>query len=221
LAPEKNQDFLARAVAGFLAREARAHYLLIGSGPSKAEIRRIFDEAGVSERLHLAGTLQGQELIDAYHAMDVFAFASCSETQGMVLTEAMAAGVPVVALDAPGVREVVRDGVNGRLLAGEDIETFAEALACHYGLASGEREACRRAALRTATDFSIEHCAQRALEAYDETLRIRRPRHALEKAIGLFETLFEEFKAEWGLLVMIAAAAAATLNPAAKEAEHE
>ena len=43
-------------------------------------------------------------------AMDIFAFASFSETQGMVLAEAMAAGLPAVALDASGVREVVRNG---------------------------------------------------------------------------------------------------------------
>ena len=59
------------------------------------------------ERLHLPGSLDGQVLADAYHAMDVFVFASRTETQGMVLTEAMAAGKPVVALDAPGVREVL------------------------------------------------------------------------------------------------------------------
>ena len=59
------------------------------------------------DRLHMPGSRSGQALIDAYHAMDVFAFASQSETQGMVLVEAMAAGVPVVAVDASGVREVV------------------------------------------------------------------------------------------------------------------
>ena len=58
-----------------------------------------------------------RRLVDAYHAMNVFAFASLTETQGLVLAEAMAAGVAVVAVDAPGAREIVRDGANGRLLA--------------------------------------------------------------------------------------------------------
>ena len=60
---------------------------------------------------------RGRILADAYAAMDVFAFSSQSETQGMVLAEAMAAGVPAVALDGPGVREIVNDD-NGRLLRG-------------------------------------------------------------------------------------------------------
>ena len=78
------------------------HFLVVGSGPSANEIKRVFREAGLRRRLHLVGSLEGQDLVDAYHAMDVFVFASRSETQGMVLTEAMAAGKPVVALDAPG-----------------------------------------------------------------------------------------------------------------------
>ena len=221
LAPEKNQAFLARAVAGFLSREGRAHYLVIGSGPSQEEIRAIFDQAGAGDRLHLVGTLQGEELVDAYHAMDSFAFASRSETQGMVLTEAMAAGVPVVALDAPGAREVVRDGVNGRLLPSEDLASFTAALAGHAALAAAEREVWRRAALGTAEEFSMERCARRTLEAYDQTRRMRRPRHELDAEVGIFESLFEQFKAEWGLLAMVATAAAATLRHPAGAARHE
>ena len=88
-----------------------------GRGLPPRRSGRSFAQADMGKRLHLVGSLEGQALVDAYHAMDVFVFASCTETQGMVLTEAMAAGKPVVALDGPGVREVVRDGCNGRLLA--------------------------------------------------------------------------------------------------------
>jgi len=68
-------------------------------------------------------------LYEAYRAMDVFAFASKSETQGMVLAEAMAATLPVVALNASGVREVMRDGKNGFMLpAAAKAARFAEQL---------------------------------------------------------------------------------------------
>ena len=70
LAPEKNLGFLARAVATFLKRNAAAHALVVGSGPSDPEIRRIFRRAGVEERLHLAGTLKDLLLISAYAAME-------------------------------------------------------------------------------------------------------------------------------------------------------
>src|SRR5690606_31450022 len=114
LAPEKNLRFLAEAVIRFLREREDAVFLLVGSGSMESELQKSFGDAGLQDRVFMAGVLQGQELADALTAMDVFVFASRSETQGMVLTEAMAAGTPVIALDASGAREVVRDGVSGR-----------------------------------------------------------------------------------------------------------
>ena len=94
--------------------------MIAGSGPLEPTIKDIFKEQGVAKRLHFAGVLKGQDLVDCYHAMTIYAFASVSETQGIVLVEAMAAGIPVVAMDAPGVREVVKDGYNGRLIFEEN-----------------------------------------------------------------------------------------------------
>lgn len=74
------------------------------------------------------GVLDPLPLRNLYRSLDVF-FASKSETQGIVLAEAMAAGVPVVAIDAPGVREIVSDKINGRMLINESVEAFAEAIA--------------------------------------------------------------------------------------------
>ena len=122
LAPEKNLEFVTRAVAQFLKKEPKAHFLIGGTGPSEEPIKEIMAKEGLTDRLHLAGMLKGKDLVDAYHAMDVFVFASQSETQGLVVTEAMAAGIPVVAVDAPGVREVVKDFVNGRLLGLERLK---------------------------------------------------------------------------------------------------
>ncbi|HEY7775971.1 MAG TPA: glycosyltransferase, partial [Kineobactrum sp.] len=96
LAPEKNLEFLATAVAGFLKKQPQAHFILAGEGPSATPVHDILSREGVSGQLHDIGIVKQPELADAYAAMDVFAFASRSETQGMVLTEAMAAGVPVV-----------------------------------------------------------------------------------------------------------------------------
>src|SRR5690606_25150250 len=99
-----------------------------------------FSQRNLSDRLRVAGQLDAQPLADAYHAMDLFAFASQSETQGMVLAEAMTAGVPVVAVDAVGAREVVDNGVNGRLLASEDAASFTAALTQVEQLTSDERQ---------------------------------------------------------------------------------
>jgi glycosyltransferase involved in cell wall biosynthesis len=121
----------------------------------------------LSDRLRLAGILEGQRLVSAYRAMDVFAFASQTETQGMVLTEAMAAGIPVVALDGPGVRDVMRDAENGRMLSRADTAEFAAALAWIADLGPQTRHAICRGAAETANAFSLRRCADRALAFYE------------------------------------------------------
>jgi len=166
LAPEKNLRFLATAVASFLREEPRGWFVVGGQGPGEAMIQQACQEAGVGGRLRMLGELQGHWLADAYHLMDVFVFASQSETQGLVLVEAMSAGVPVVAVDAPGVRDVVIDGHNGRLLPAENTSQFAAALHWICGLTAGQRDAMLRNVKTTATQLSMTLCAERALKSY-------------------------------------------------------
>ena len=167
LAPEKNLAFLATAVARFLQSHSQAIFLLVGAGPFEGEIRAICTAHEVSDRLIVAGILQGKDLADALGAMDVFAFASISETQGMVLTEAMAAGTPVVALDASGAREVVKDKINGRLLHDATEADFAIALAWVHDSPVERRAQLVAAARAMAESFSLENTAERALACYE------------------------------------------------------
>jgi glycosyltransferase involved in cell wall biosynthesis len=116
LALEKNLGYLAEGVALYLKKDANACFLVVGDGPWREQMKEVFQQHGVADRLLFAGKRTGRVLREAYRAMDIFAFASKSETQGMVVAEAMAGGAPVVALNASGIREVVRDGANGSLL---------------------------------------------------------------------------------------------------------
>jgi glycosyltransferase involved in cell wall biosynthesis len=209
LAPEKNLEFLARAVADFLGSLPRAHFLVIGTGPSENSLRDIFAEAGVEARLHTAGILQQQALADALHAMDLFAFASTSETQGMVLTEAMAAGLPVVALDAPGAREVVRDQKNGRLLQEATPAAFCAALQWAAGLPPESMRDLRQDALDTAEAFSMPRSADKALACYAAlkpgTLESGEDDSAWEEVMTAIST-------EWDILKSVAGAGDAALG---------
>jgi 1,2-diacylglycerol 3-alpha-glucosyltransferase len=179
LAPEKNLEFVARSVALFLNKNPKSHFLVVGKGPSEEILKQLFAEAGVGDRLHMTGALSGQALIDAYHAMDVFAFASQSETQGLVLTEAMACGVPVVGVDAPGVRDVVEDKDNGRLLPSENAGDFVEALEWMAERNPEDLEKMRKACLAKAEEFSMTKCVDLALEIYETLIMmkdfVRRP----------------------------------------------
>ena len=198
LALEKNLGYLAEAVALFLKQEPNARFLVVGDGPWREEMKAVFDQHGVGERLLLAGKRTGRVLREAYRAMDVFAFASQSETQGMVVAEAMAAGMPVVALNASGVREVVQDEKNGFLLpADASPQSFAEALA---RCAAPERRAKLSAgAHETAKEFSREKSAQRALAFYDEARKATRARRLLHH-LSPWSALVERVGLEWDLL---------------------
>ena len=168
LAPEKNLEFLTNCIVQLSKKDPRVHVLIVGQGPSKKIIKKTFKRAGLEKRLHLTGALHYQHLVDAYFAMDVFAFASLSETQGLVLSEAMAAGLPVVALDAPGVREVVEDKRNGRLLSEMDQQSFIDALRWVLRLPSEELQAMKHAAKITAQKCPIDCSARRMLKVYEK-----------------------------------------------------
>lgn len=166
LAPEKNLEFVTQAVAAFLQKQPDAHFLVCGTGPSQEGMQKILDEHGAADRYHAVGAVKGKELIDAYHAMDTFVFASQSETQGLVLTEAMAAGVPILAVDAPGVREVVKDGVNGRLLPVPDMEQFTSALEWLKKLPPEDMKKMNNECRETARAFDMDGIVKRVNDIY-------------------------------------------------------
>ena len=210
LAPEKNLAFLGHAVARFLQSNERASFLVVGDGPSAGEIQSLFENAGLGDRLHMTGSLQSQALIDAYHAMDIFAFASKSETQGMVLTEAMATGLPVVALDASGAREVVRDKINGRLLGEETVETFAGALDWIAARTTAESKMLSKEVRKTAEAFSMASSALKAIDVYQGLCGQATASKA--ETDTEWEKLLHLIEAEWEIVKSMADAVCAGLD---------
>ena len=204
LAPEKNLEFLTRAVADFVGGHPHAHFLVIGAGPSEDLMRAVFAHAGIEKRLHIAGILQQPELANTLHAMDVFAFASRSETQGMVVTEAMAAGLPVIALDAAGVRDVVKDKENGRLLQETTAAAFSAALQWVAELPAERMRELKQQALETAEVFSMPHSADKALACY---AAIKTVLHSgASKDERDWEDVFTWIMTEWEILKSVAEA---------------
>lgn len=169
-AVEKNLPYLTEAVARALKRNRQAWALFVGDGPSRAEMDRIFNSARIADRVIFTGKLSGRRLHDACSAMDLFAFSSQSETQGLVLAEVMVSGTPVIALDASGAREVVSDRHNGRLLpADATIEHFARALS---GAVRSLDSRCRwsEAARRTAAEFDRIKTSDKLQQLYQQLI---------------------------------------------------
>jgi glycosyltransferase involved in cell wall biosynthesis len=198
LAPEKNLEYLAQAAARALRRLPSAHFLVAGDGPDGPSLRRILEEAGVGGRIHLCGTLDGANLVNAYHAMSAFAFSSLTETQGLVLAEAMAAGLPVVALKADGVRDVMTSGVGLMLETTASPEMFARAL-LKLAQEPGLRTRMSGLARRVATRYDHERCAQGVLDVYREAVRRYRVQRSAAGKNPL-KSLRRRLSVEWKLI---------------------
>jgi glycosyltransferase involved in cell wall biosynthesis len=142
---EKNLGFLLDAIARVTV--PRTRLFLVGRGTLAASLRRTVADRGLGDRVEFRGGVTPDRLVPYYQAADLFVFASTTETQGLAVLEAMACGLPVVAVRASGVEEVVAEGVSG-LLAPEDSSAFAGAVTQVLGdahlatkLALGGREA--------------------------------------------------------------------------------
>ncbi|MGW8161287.1 MAG: glycosyltransferase, partial [Desulfobulbales bacterium] len=165
-------------------------------GDAEKDIKRIFSDHHLSGRLIMPGILRGSELADCYKAMDLFVFASHSETQGLVLMEAMAAGVPVIALRASGVSDVVEDKVNGRILRTNASKKTFEA-AIDDALARRKVDRWRQKALHTAERFSRENCAAGLLELYASAVSEQK---TPKGKADMLDTIRKNLKIEWELI---------------------
>lgn len=199
LAKEKNLDYLAEAMMRCLKQDHSIRWAIAGSGPSEDSIRQMAEDNNVADQIIWMGRLSGQDLVDAYAAMDLFVFSSQSETQGMVVSEAMAAGTPVVALSAPGVDDVVNND-NGLLLSDSlPADQFADK--CLTLLHNPEELAAKRQpALETAERFSDQHSAELLLNWYQQTLDQFEPKIGHNDDFPLLDNITAKLQAEWQLL---------------------
>ncbi|MCC2669264.1 MAG: glycosyl transferase family 1 [Armatimonadetes bacterium] len=169
LAREKNLELLFEGFARAARQVPNAWMLVAGNGPSEHEALRLAEATGVAQRIAFAGFVPPERMASVFAAADVFAFASLTDTQGLVLTEAKAAGVPAVSVNAYGPSAVVTNDVDG-FLTPNCPEAFGAALV--RLLSDGELRARMSAgALREARRFSIEATAAAYEELYEEARR--------------------------------------------------
>jgi glycosyltransferase involved in cell wall biosynthesis len=117
LTQEKNIPFLIQTFKQVKEKQPDTTLVIIAQGPLEEELKDLVKMLGLSlhDDVIFTGVMPFNSLVNAYYSADLFVFASLTETQGLVLIEAMAAGLPVVAVRASGVREMVDDGINGLL----------------------------------------------------------------------------------------------------------
>lgn len=177
LAPEKSPETLLEAIAVARQKAPMLRLLLIGGGPSEAELRRRAAAADLAGRVAFTGALPRREALARLAGADLFVFASQTETQGLVLAEALSVGLPAVALDGPGVRDSVRDGVDGRVVAGgptgEHVARLAQEIAS-VAIDDAARHALAAQARAGADRFSVERRVDETEALYRSLLALHR-----------------------------------------------
>jgi glycosyltransferase involved in cell wall biosynthesis len=170
---EKSVDRVLGAFERVASTIPAARLVLVGQGTEAERLRRTAASLPVAERIRFLGLRPHDSLAECYQAADVFLFASETETQGLVLAEAAACGLPAVAVDAPGCDEVVRDGDTGILTKG-DPAALAEAVIGLLLDPERRRAMARRAREVAEQLFDVKLQIDRTMAVYaDAVARLR------------------------------------------------
>ncbi|MEW5941134.1 MAG: glycosyltransferase [Chloroflexota bacterium] len=175
LGPEKNLDFLLRAFNGVAQAFDKVHLLILGDGPARDELQTFASDLDLAGRVRFEGMVP-YERLPSYLAMsDAFVTASVTEVHPLSVIEAMAAGLPVLGVESPGVGDTVADGVTG-FLTEEDPIAYAvkmTRLVTEHDL----RKKLGAASREQSGNYAIERTTRIMLRYYETLVRQAEPRH--------------------------------------------
>jgi glycosyltransferase involved in cell wall biosynthesis len=162
IAPEKGFEFLAQVATRLAAEKVPFKLLIVGGNRNPVvenKVKRLFD--GIRNHVVFTGFLTGVALARAYASADLFLHCSITETFGLVVLEAMASGIPVIARDQGGPSDIIRHDQTGYLVAPHDLDRFAD-LTREVAQDSARLERLATAARQYADDTTWEKINRRA-----------------------------------------------------------
>ena len=180
LGKEKNVEFLLESFQDVLKLIPDCRLVLAGKGPLEEYLRQVCRQQGIDDKVIFTGELSREHIVHCYASSDLFVFPSVSDTQGLVIGEAKAAGVPVVAIRAFGPAEMVIHNEDG-LLTELSLPAFTKAI---IEILNDEELYARmsKQSLINAPLISSALCAERMLEVYQGLIddkayatRVRKP----------------------------------------------
>ena len=168
VAREKNLDFLFSVVKKLAKKRNDFHLLLVGGGPELDHYQDFVHKADLDSRVTFTGMQEKKEANRFFGAADIFVFPSITETQGIVITEAMAAGTPSVAINKMGPSNIIKNEVNGFLtpLNKKEFSSKIEKLLDDDDL----RKKMGKNAKESAEKFSTKHSADKMEDIYEKML---------------------------------------------------
>jgi glycosyltransferase involved in cell wall biosynthesis len=166
---EKNVEFVFRSVKNIL-KNKNNKLLVAGDGYLRRDLEEFCRKEKISEQVIFCGEVEREEIKNYYVSSDIFVYASKSETQGMIITEAMYAGLPIVAVSATGINSLVLNRGNGFLVSEKEVE-FEEAV---WKLIKDKdvRDKFSEVSARLAREkFTASVCGEKLLKVYQEAIK--------------------------------------------------
>jgi len=173
IAPEKNLDMLLHAFRRISQKTSDTYLVIAGSGNSAGALRRRARQLGIEPRTIFTGFVGRTRLDPLYAASELFLFPSKTETQGLAVGEALAAGTPCIVVNGGGAPEAIQNGVNG-FVVDDDPAQMAERALRLLGDEPLRRHLAAEA-LAGAALMTPEHIARRILALYEELVAHRGP----------------------------------------------
>lgn len=190
LGPEKNLDFLLRSFAGAIQAYDNLRLVLIGSGPAREDLEDRATRSGIQHAVRFTGPVAYHQL-PRYMAMaDAFVTASVTEVHPLTVIEAMAAGLPVVGINSPGVGDTVINDQTGYLVPEEDLAMFTAKM-IRIAVDTSNRQRMGQQARIEAQKYAIERTSQLLMEQYERVVQVAAGRRGtwrvrLDRFIDLF-----------------------------------
>ena len=172
--PEKSIDVVVKAFALLLADGiSNTELVIVGDGIDMARLKELTEELDISDEIKFLGKIMMPELAKVYRMGTIFATGSETETQGIVLIEAAATGLPLVAVNAGAVGEICVNGFNGELVEAGNIEAFKEAMKKILLDKKLQKEYSKNS-LEISKKHDLKHTLKRFEEIYEEAIRLKR-----------------------------------------------
>ena len=169
LGPEKNLSFLLRSFAGIAQAYDNVQLMLIGVGPTKADLQDQVKYMGIEGRVRFTGLVPYDQMPRYLAIGDAFVTASITEVHPLSVIEAMAAGLPVLGIDSPGIGDTIQDGVTGYLIPKEDLAAYTAQMV-RLVVDQKQREQMSGEARKSVTSYAIENTTQMMLERYQKVI---------------------------------------------------
>ena len=170
--PEKEQASLIEAAARLVPHHPELRFLIVGDGPLETSLRARIARLGLEDRVLMPG--YRKDLVSVMAALDIFAFPSSAEGTPMVIYDAMAIGLPIIASPVSGVGELLEDGATALFVPPADSEAMARAVARLIGQPALARTLGERARQVVETEYAVEHAVDQLQDIYEDVLA-RRP----------------------------------------------